>query len=365
VAILIAAQTLVSLACAWPPTLTAQDGPAVLRAEPSSAPSLADLLRPLPYPADRLARRRTDVGPAAQALETDHFAVVYTATDTAVRDLSARLEAVYRANVRFGRDLRLPLRSPVHKLDVLVFGTFDQFRAYRTRSQAPEDSLGFFDATEDCSVFFDLNTYPPIARLRDEIDHPASDPSSRRQRLADRLHENISALLAQVVQHEVAHQLHHHLGVLPFAGDVPDWVAEGLAQTFELPFVERGATLELSTNRYRLFEFTRLYADRRTWDAALRRLVAADDWRGGKDYALSWALTDYLYKRHRTQFASYLRQLAADDESASTRTARHRADFERVFGTIDPAFIAGFDEHMQRLRARVGAGSPWRAPMHP
>ena len=96
---------------------------------------------------------------------------------------------------------------------------------------------------------------------------------------------------------------------------------------FELPFVERGATLALSTNRYRLAEFTSLQADPDATRRDLERIVADDgNWRGGEDYALAWALTNYLYKRHRARLGTYLRSIEDPAEPPLTEYRETRSD---------------------------------------
>jgi hypothetical protein len=198
-------------------------------------------------------------------------------------------------------------------------------------------------------IFFDLATYPPIARLRNDLARLKSSDADERHRLENQLRRNTQALFAKVIQHEAAHQVQANLGLVP--DDAPPWLAEGLAQLFELPLVERGATLQLWINRYRLAEFSRLHADPSTWGSQLRRITGDErGWHGGADYSLGWALTDFLYKRHRTRLAEYLRDLAAPDNVAHRSGPREQ--FERAFGPIDEEFVARFRRYMQRLQAR-------------
>lgn len=308
------------------------------------------LLAPLPGADAVAAALRARVGGDVATLATEHFVVAHTAAAPLARDLALRLEAVYRANVGLARELRLPARRPPAKLGVILLASHAEFRA-----QAADDheSLGCFAPAAGHSVFFDLRTHPAVLRWHDELlrDRPGGPPEHRR--LADRLRRNTQALTIRVVQHEAAHQVQQSFGLFADAGQAPGWLVEGLAQLFELPFVEEGATLELATNRYRLFEFTQLYADDARWAAELRRIVAdPDGWRGGPDYPLAWALTNYLYKRRRACLAAYLGDLAAPPPPATQPALTPAQRFERAFGPLDDEFFAGFTAYMRQLRER-------------
>lgn len=314
-----------------------------------------DLLAPLPLGTDCVTQMQRELGRDARVLQTDHFVLVHTLADDAAGELGDRLEAVYRANARLLRGLRIPVEPPRHKLAVLVFGTYGQFRArQRSLGSTDEDVLGFYDPSGNRAVFFDLATYPPIVQLRAEIERCERVASSRRSRLIAKLRLSTEALLAKVIQHEAAHQIHFSVELFPASGEAPTWLVEGLAQMSELPFVERGATFELSTNHYRLYEFTELHGEDGSLLDDLERIVADDPWRGGADYSLSWALTNYLYKRQRARFACYLRQITTQREPIARTPAARRREFERFFGALDEHFTTRLVEYTRRLEDRYG-----------
>ena len=147
-------------------------------------------------------------------LETEHFALCHTCSQDVARALATRVEAVYRANVRFVRELRIPVCRPAHKLEVVVLGSHGEFRAYQSRAGcADEEALGFYEPASNRSIFFDLATHPTVANLRAAAATTRGD-SFRHQRRSDRLDDNTQALLAKVIQHETAHQVHYNTGVL-------------------------------------------------------------------------------------------------------------------------------------------------------
>ncbi|MGD8452331.1 MAG: DUF1570 domain-containing protein [Phycisphaerae bacterium] len=320
----------------------------------------AILVRPLPADDEAVERLRGRVGDAARTLVTDHFVLVHTTSEQTARAVTRRLEAVYLANVRMVVALGLEVQKPTDKLAVVLHGSYDEFRAaQRAAGSTEEDVLGFYAPDEDCSYFFDLTTYPPIVRLHDELSRAAVFDDEAYRRLRLRVAQRTELLAEQVIQHEAAHHVHRRLRLFGAPDRAPTWLVEGLAQLFELPFVERGASLPLSTNRYRLLEFSRLYGDAPDLPGDIRRIVAGNgDWRGAGDYALSWALTDYLYKRQRQRLETYLRLVAAGERSA---TEDPQAVFEQAFGPVDEAFVAGLREHVSRVRARYAPRRPTAA----
>ena len=317
-------------------------------------PREADLLPRLPTNTGSLTELRQAIGATAGFFESEHFVLVHTTRLHIARKLAARLEAVYRANMRFIRELRLTSRRPTHKLEVLVFGTYEQFRTYQQRiGCANKEILGFFEQANNRSVFFDLSTYPPIAAWQTELANLCRTDWPQRRQIKQKLLNNTETLNATAIQHEAAHQIHFNIGVLPPNGDAPIWVSEGLAQMFELPFLQCGATLELSTNRYRLHEFLELHNEPDQILPNLRRIVIDDaHWLGGQDYSLGWALTNYLYIRKRRCFAEYLRWLTTREAQVASTSTTQRQDFERFFGPLDERFAADFQEYMHRLQAR-------------
>ena len=325
---------------------------------PGSQPSSeTDLLVPLPTDADSLARLTPLLPGGAKRLETEHFILVHNAKRQAVERLAARLEVVYRAHARFVRTLCVIPRRPEHKLEVLVFGTYAEFVEYQQQQGwSHGEILGLYDSSAGRSVFCDLQTYPPVVRMRAELSDLRQSDWPRRKALREKLRQRTEALNAKVIQHEAAHQIQFTTGLLPAGDGCPAWLAEGLAQLFELPFIERGATLERATNRYRLHEFTELHGGPDTL-ADLRRLVSSEAAvLDGRDYSLAWALTDYLYVRQREPLAQYLTGLAVPRPAAGASPAARLRQFEGCFGQVDERFAGQFGTHLQSLQARYPNG---------
>jgi hypothetical protein len=297
------------------------------------------LLGSLPVADGQWPALRRELGNSAQRLETDHFLVAFDAADDSVRALGQRLEAVYRAHVRFADELELAVRRPAHKLEVLYFAGYSTFRDYVS---APGDDtsemLGGYLPLTARGVFFDLANYPPLAELRAQC---AQAPPDSRDRLERRLEQRQATLWLSVIQHEAAHQIQFELGILPSADRVPTWLREGLATLFEIPLAPSDLATSRSNN-YRLFEYRKLYASDPAKAPRLRRILTDDEaWCGGPCYPLAWALTSYFHDQRRTQFTGLLRQLGAQPGRPGT-PSECRELLESLFGPLDAAWAQRF-----------------------
>jgi hypothetical protein len=286
----------------------------------------------------------------AQEFRSQHFLIRHDASPAQVRALSVRLEAVHRASLRLARELRVPIQETGAPLAIVYYSRFDDFERAANSAGLDAVSLGYFEPAQNRCVFFDLETHPDFVQLRQELSRLHQDDWARRKKLATQIDESLAAMNERIVQHEAAHLIHANIGLMPPGANAPAWLVEGLAQLFELPFVERGASIALSVNRYRLREFAQLHADDDLL-SQLRRMVSGESWRGGADYSLAWALTHYLYVRRREPFAAYVRAVATPDAPPDAEINRLE-QFEEFFGRLDAGFTDGLAAFTSRLIAR-------------
>lgn len=301
----------------------------------ASAPT--DLTGPLGAEAAAANALRAAAG-AAEVLQTDHFVIAYTAPATSARELAARLESVYAAHVALVRQFKLPARRPTRKLPVVLLSSHAAFVEHLRREGVEAgELLGCYLPAAGRCVYFDLDTYPPLAALRAEAD------ASGQEALRRRFERRCAALALSVVQHEAAHQMQAGLGLVPPGPAAPVWLREGLAMRFEVPLAADGRPLS-ARNAYRLYEFQRLLRDRGA-PRALPEFVLDDAaWRGGPDYSLAWALVEYLQEAHPREFATLLRRMM--DAGLPTAPDQRRALLDELFGPIDAAWMQRFHSHV-------------------
>jgi hypothetical protein len=152
------------------------------------------------------------------------------------------------------------------------------------------------------------------------------------------------------VMHEVAHQLSFNCGLLNRAGDVPVWLAEGLACYCES--TENGAWEGIGEPN-----FSRAAALGRALRGPpgllpLRGLIDNDDWirkapsvdQVVLGYAQSWALFSMLMEQRPTALRKYLALIE------SRRTPDHRlADFGEIFGTDFDKLEASYQAYVREV----------------
>lgn len=322
---------------------------------------IQELLEVLPQAPQRLAPLRVHL-PDATLTETDHFALLSQRAEDEARELGRHLEAVYVANVRFFSELELPLKRPGAKLIVLLPREAAAAATLRRSAQRRGDEvLGWYDPEADYSVFFELDTLPAVqaAREAEAQNRLARLFSGGRRTLAERER----ALALRIMQHEAAHQIHYSFGLFEPGAAAPAWLVEGLAQMFELPFVERDASLPLSTNLARLVEYMTLQRDDGVSAERLRALLVGQRAElSPADYSLSWAVVNCLYKRRREEFGEYLREMktaeAASQASGEAPAADRLKPFEAVFGAVDAAFADEVDSYARELYRRAARRAP-------
>ncbi len=150
--------------------------------------------------------------------------------------------------------------------------------------------------------------------------------------------------------HEVTHQLSFNCGLLNRNGDVPAWLAEGLACYCES--TDKGAWQgigEPNANR----AATLVKALRGTAPLPpVRRLIEDDEWlRSARTtdqilvgYAQSWALFTMLMEQQPRSLRKYLALIE------SRRTADHRlADFTEVFDTNLDKLDANYHTYIRNV----------------
>jgi hypothetical protein len=210
-------------------------------------------------------------------------------------------------------------------------------------------------------------------------------PQARQE--LDKLRRGLTALDAQrtlyaerinrtVVQHEVTHQVFFNAGVHVPGAINPKWLVEGLACLFETP-PDQGSSASGFTaiNQLRLADFRAavagdrpntvkltgrdfadaIHAGRFTHPQKLVSDPAVFDQRGDRgaaNYALAWALVQYLQRDQPAKLAAYIKELATRPPGASPTPEKELALLKKHFGPLDALLITRCGEYTLRLPVR-------------
>ena len=218
---------------------------------------------------------------------SEHF-VIHADSEAQARALAPRLEAVYRANVRLARELRLDVKPPAGKLAVLLLRDYAGFHSRLRADGLDEQILGYFSPAEARCVFFDFNTHPEVTGLRQELDKLHRQDEGRRRRLAAQIEQSLAGMNQRILQHEAAHMVQANIGLIPPDSNSPTWLVETM-KCSSCPSWKAGAPGTSVTAT------ARVSAAQKGDDLlAVRRLVATASWHGGGGL-FAGVRTQYLY----------------------------------------------------------------------
>lgn len=338
---------------------------------------------------------KSDASQAAERLlgrghtryETRHW-VVYSDADVAwSRAQTGRLERTVHEFERVMGRLGItpdPLR---HKLVCVLFERRADYRQFASEADGvtAEWVAGYYSPSADRTVFYHAETNPSVIRARaklaeleGELSGLESDITDARRRGDERRERDlmrwrdeykshlggerkrIDAFSDEVgiatTVHEATHQLLFHRGVQSTMFQQPLWISEGLATAFETddPSAAFGPDHEYPSRRDR---FAELMDDGALLDT--RELVTWLEVPVGRDgdidvlYHQSYALTTWLFHRHRPQLRNFLAALRSRDGI----DARSALDlFEASFGPVETVERRWLQDERRQLRRVVRGG---------
>jgi hypothetical protein len=179
------------------------------------------------------------------------------------------------------------------------------------------------------------------------------NPAFARQMAGQILDQNISTLVHEAVHQAAYNTGFHNRKVV----DYPLWLLEGMAMYFETTDVNgHGWKGGRSVNAERAAQFKAAYR-RGLGSGFLERLIVDDaamrDPASAADsYALSWTLTFYLLKHHKTEYMEYVRLINARPEFTPYPRASRLKDFEIAFKTTPRQLESQFLDGVMKLLDR-------------
>jgi hypothetical protein len=282
-----------------------------------------------------------------------HFTALSNANDRFTRTRLKNCELIYAMFFDHFRRQGFPLQTPRGKLLVAVFENQAGFWAY-FEERLPVGITGMYDPRTNRFVLYDFATNQMFRDSKNRALAVGRGHGGRGQRYLDKVQrlwdEYRSGTNIGTTMHEVAHQLSFNAGLLNRRGDVPAWLAEGLACYCESS--DASAWLGIGQpNPDRLGTLSRALA-RGSRLFRLQDLIASDQWLRGKvsstdritGYAQSWALFRMLMKKKPQAVRSYLK-LIYDRCQPTFRLA----DFRKSFGTD----LHQLQEHYNKYLAQI------------
>jgi hypothetical protein len=246
-------------------------------------------------------------------------------------------------------------RTPAFKLMVAIFDTQTGFEAYLGRTMSASVA-GIYHPASNRLVVYDLEENRALLARKDHVQQEGKRIRSDLERIRyldtqNRLTKDIAtdANIATIM-HEVAHQLSFNCGLLNRQGDVPFWVAEGLACYCEA--TDQGGWQGIGEfNPERVMVLAAQNNGNGPF-IPLQALVTTDNFHHDTRLALlaygqSWALFRMLMEERPKELRRLLTTMY------SRRTPEYRlADFTEVFGIDVARLETRYHAYIRELVAR-------------
>ncbi|MGF1577848.1 MAG: DUF1570 domain-containing protein [Gemmataceae bacterium] len=244
------------------------------------------------------------------------------------------------------------VRPPKTKLMVAIFRSQRGLETYLERP-LPSSITGLYSRQDNRLLLYDIHQNRALVTgkqralettKRIEIDQHRLQAQTTIRRQAREIGQNLNKSTAI---HEAAHHVSFNCGLLNRKGDVPLWLAEGLACYCE-PSVA-GEWQGIGEPNYPRLKVLGTVLKRKLRWIPLQVLITRDDWRTNTPtallgYAQSWALFHWLIESRPKRFAWYLQR------TYTRRTPERRLqDFGQAFGADLEHLEANYHKYIRRI----------------
>jgi hypothetical protein len=296
------------------------------------------------------------LSPAAR-YESPHF-IAYSNADEAFTSLRlGNCELIYELFFDHFRKRGFAVRPPLTKMMVAVFETQAGFLAYYG-DKLPDGVTGLYHPKTNRLLVYDYGTnreFTDIKRavkdrarsIGDDLDRRRYIDTFTRKAAEYRTETNISTIM-----HEVAHQLSFNCGLLNREGDVPFWLAEGLACYCEP--TDNGAWQGIGEHNPERLQALQVQVQGRGPLIPLQQLIERDDFMRDQKlailaYSQSWALFKMLIEERPEQFRRYLAVIHGRRVSGA-----RLGDFTQAFGIDLNRLDLRYQEYIREMVDRYG-----------
>jgi hypothetical protein len=284
--------------------------------------------------------------------DTAHFTALSNAEERFTELRLYNCEQIYALFYGHFRQKGFPVHDVGAKLMVALFESQAGFEAYMGQKMSPLVT-GMYHPATNRLVTYDYGqneafvaqkrvAEKEMKRINSQMDRLRSLDSLQLKAQNHRAMANIGTIM-----HEVAHHLSFNCGLLNRQGDVPLWVAEGLACYCEA--TKDGAWQGIGApNPNRIQDLARLGTGQATLVPVQQLLARADAGGEGQTvllfYAQSWALFRMLMEEHPAALRKYLSLIFW------RQTPEHRVrDFQEAFGADLGAWDRRLANYVQTL----------------
>jgi hypothetical protein len=286
--------------------------------------------------------------PLMARYDTKRFQAISNAPERFTKQHLRYCEVFYDQFVNHFQRKGFTLKLPAQKLALAIFCEPTGFEAYLGR-QMPAGITGVYHPASNRLVLYDLAQNTALLAGRNEAMRRTEflRPHDR-ARLADTIERRYKDAAKDMnlgtTMHECAHLISFNSGLLHRGGDVPVWLAEGMATYCES--TDEGDWQSLgSPNPMRIDDLRRVGGDYMKLSELLH-----DGWLGSErvllGYAQSWALYRMLMEQRVVSLTNYL-GIVATRKAPESRLA----DFQQAFGSIE-AFEMRYRAYLNALVAK-------------
>ncbi len=292
--------------------------------------------------------------------DSPHFLALSNAEESFTEARLGNCELLYTVFGDHFRRKGFTLRQPGTRFMVAMFDTQAGLNAYLGRKASPL-LVGMYHTLSNRLVLYDYGQNEVLLSKKQQAERQARQITSLLdrqrsletvQRRADDLRTGANVM---TVMHEVAHQLSFNCGMLNREGDVPFWLAEGLACYCEA--TDDGSWQGIGApDPQRLRMLATVLANKGQL-IALTDLITRDDWLpSARDnqttllaYAQSWALFRMLMEQQPQNLRTYLKLIYPRQISD-----RRMADFQQAFGRDLVPLRRRYDEYIRGMTNQQG-----------
>jgi hypothetical protein len=251
------------------------------------------------------------------------------------------------------------LQPPAIKLMVAIFDSQAGFEAYLGQ-KLPVEIVGIYHPRTNRFVMYDFGQNRDYITQKEKAEKRGREIRSSfdRQRYLTAVQRQTKDIRSDAntgtIMHEVAHQLSFNFSMLNREGDVPTWVAEGLACYCEV--TRNGSWQGIGElNPERLRDLAGLVRGDESF-IPVRKLVESERWMKIQDaklfsrhYAESWALFSMLMEEQPHALRAYFQLIYSRQTNE-----RRAADFEEAFGTNWAEHDRKFEQYVRGIVRQYG-----------